>query len=72
MCFHVPSLEDELEVGRKLDLHDPNVGSAVPLWFAFGIETCKAKTSEDTGTLNDSELKYYKLRKWFSATGQSI
>jgi hypothetical protein len=51
MCFHVPKVKDGLEVGRKLDLHDFNVGSTVPLWFAFGIKTCKAKTSEDTGTL---------------------
>ena len=51
MCFHVPSVKEELEVGRKLNLHDINAGSAVPLRFAFGIETCKAKTSEVTDTL---------------------
>ena len=45
MCFYVPSAKDGLEVGRKLDLHDFNVGSTVPLWFTFGIETCKAKTT---------------------------
>ena len=64
-CFHVPSFKEDLEVGRKLDLHDFNIGSAVPLWFAFGIEACKAKTSEDTGTLRISknELdKCYSLR----------
>ena len=51
MCFHVPSFKDGFEVGRKLDLHDINVVSTVPLWLAFGIETCKATTTEDTGTL---------------------
>ena len=50
-CFHVPSIKEALEVGRKLDFHDSNVGSAVPLCFAFCIEACKSKTSEDTGTL---------------------
>ena len=54
MCFHVPSVKDGLEVGRKLVLQDFNVGSAVPLWLAFGIETCKAKTSDVTRTLSES------------------
>ena len=53
MCFHVPSVKDRLEVGRKLNLHDFNVGGAVPLWLAFGIETCKAKTCDDTRTLSE-------------------
>ena len=62
MCFHVPSVKNELEVGRKFDLHDFNIGSAVPLRFAFGIETCKAKTGEDTGTLRVSKNE---LNKWY-------
>ena len=56
MRFHVPSVKDELEAGRKLDLHDFDIGSTVPLWFAFGVVTCKAKTSEDTGTLSVNGL----------------
>ena len=55
ICFHVPSVKEELEVGSKLDLHDFNVGRAVPLWFTFSIEACKAKASEDTGTLRVSK-----------------
>ena len=60
MCFHVPSVKDALEVGGKLDLHDFNIGSAVPLRFAFGIVTSKTKTSEDTGTLRVSKNKWNK------------
>ena len=65
MCFYVPSAKDGLEVGRKLELHGINVGSTVPLWFAFGIETCKAKTSEDTGTLVNwlNKLLYSREKK---------
>ena len=63
MCFHIPSVKDGFEIGRKLELHYLNVGSAVPLWFAFGIETCKAKTSEDaTSTL----IKELSKNEWIS------
>jgi hypothetical protein len=63
MCFHVPSIKEELEIGRKLDLHYFKVVSAVPLWFASGIKACKAKTSEDTGTLKVSKNEFNSDRK---------
>ena len=72
MRFHVPSVKDGPEVGRKLELQDFNVSSAVPLWFAFGIETCKAKTSEDTGTLRVSKNELIFLRGKSMYTSVSV
>ena len=52
VCFHVPRVQQDLEVGRELDAKDIDVGRALPAGFACGPEAGETGSGEDAYTLS--------------------